>query len=193
MRAFGSYLIGIFTLAGLIAAGGAVAAPTPSLSVVMGPADAALFATGLDAAIPAEPSPLLTGCRPPVTGAVCLPGDLVQPAPPPPPSPYDLVPVEVESVEDWRPLVEMFFETADADRAIRVIACESKGVSSAKNPSSTASGLFQHLASQWRARSAKAGWAGSDVFDPVANVAVAAWLVYEGGGWSHWNASSGCW
>jgi hypothetical protein len=193
MRALGSYLIGILTLTGLIAAGGAVSQPTPSLLVAMGPADAAVFATGLDIAVPVPPPPLLTGCRPPLSGSVCLPGDLVQPAPPPPPGPYDLIPVRFDSVEDWRPLVEVFFEPGDVDRALRVIACESRGEPSAKNPSSTASGLFQHLASQWRSRSAQAGWGGSDVFDPVANVAVAAWLVYEGGGWSHWNASGGCW
>src|SRR5690606_27920786 len=99
----------------------------------------------------------------------------------------------VTSIADWRPLVARFFDPAHVDRALRIMTCESNGRVWAKNPRSTASGLFQHLGSLWATRSAAAGWAGSDVFDPVANVAVAAWLVYDNGGWSHWNASAGCW
>lgn len=90
-------------------------------------------------------------------------------------------------------LVFTYFDADDAGRALAVIDCESGGDPDAKNPRSTASGLFQHLASMWPERSVAAGWAGYDVFDPRANVAVAAWLVYEGGGWSHWNASKHCW
>jgi hypothetical protein len=105
---------------------------------------------------------------------------------------YDLIPVRVGSVSDWRPLVEQFFEPHHVAKALRVIRCESGGDPLAKNPTSSASGLFQHLGSMWRSRSAAAGWAGADVFDPVANVAVAAWLVYDHGGWSHWHPSSGC-
>ncbi|MGF1668139.1 MAG: S-layer homology domain-containing protein [Acidimicrobiia bacterium] len=96
-------------------------------------------------------------------------------------------------VEGWRPLVEHFFEAGDVERALAVMACESKGDPDAKNPRSTASGLFQHLASQWGPRAEAIGFPDAGVFDPVANTAAAAWLVYEGGGWSHWNASRGCW
>jgi hypothetical protein len=108
-----------------------------------------------------------------------------------------LIPVAPTSAEEWRPLVAEFFEAADVDRALDVMQCESRGDPAAKNPRSTASGLFQHLASHWDGprdgRAAEAGWAGADVFDPVANIAVAAWLVYDGGGWGHWNASGHCW
>ena len=31
------------------------------------------------------------------------------------------------------------------------------------------------------------------ITDPDANIAVAAWLVYEGGGWRHWSPSAHCW
>ncbi len=89
--------------------------------------------------------------------------------------------------------MEHFFEAADVDRAMAVMACESKGDPNAKNPGSSASGLFQHLASQWAPRAEAIGYPEASVFDPVANVAAAAWLVYDGGGWSHWNASRGCW
>ena len=69
---------------------------------------------------------------------------------------------------------------------MRVIACESGGNPNAKNSGSSASGLFQHLAAKyWVSRSASAGWAGASVFDPEANVAVAAWLQRTGG-WGHW-------
>ena len=109
------------------------------------------------------------------------------------PEPPELVPDEISSVDDWRPLVARYFDQEDVARALAVIRCESGGAPEAKNPSSSASGLFQHLGSYWDRRTVKAGWDGADIFDPIANTAVAAWLVYEGGGWSHWNPSRHCW
>lgn len=97
------------------------------------------------------------------------------------------------TIEQWRPLVSTYFSPADVAWAMQVIACESGGDPNAKNPRSSASGLFQHLATYWEGRSAKAGWAGASIWDPEANIAVAAWLVYEGGGKGHWNASRHCW
>lgn len=88
-------------------------------------------------------------------------------------------------VEQWRGLVETYFQPEDVPWAMRVMWCESKGDPNAKNPRSSASGLFQHLATYWPERSAKAGWAGASIFDPEANIAVAAWL-YSWGGSSHW-------
>lgn len=90
--------------------------------------------------------------------------------------------------EGWRPLLSQYFRPGDVDRAVRIVACESHGDPDARNLSSGASGLFQHMPRYWSERSAAAGFAGHSVFDPVANVAVAAWLVYDypGGGWSHW-------
>lgn len=89
-------------------------------------------------------------------------------------------------VEQWRGLVESYFAAGDVAWAMRVMKCESKGDPDAKNPYSSASGLFQHLARYWDERSAKAGWGGANIFDPTANVAVAAWLFYSGGGAGHW-------
>lgn len=90
--------------------------------------------------------------------------------------------------EGWRGLVEEHFAPGDVDRALRIMACESNGDPDARNRSSGASGLFQHMPRYWSERSAGAGFAGESIFDPVANVAVAAWMVYDyaGGGWQHW-------
>jgi hypothetical protein len=95
-------------------------------------------------------------------------------------------------------LVEGFFEEVDRPWALRVAVCESSGQpddygSDAVNSSSRASGWFQHLPKFWEERSEAAGFAGVDIMDPVANVGVAAWLLYDGGGKSHWNESKGCW
>ncbi len=126
------------------------------------------------------------GCQPPLADAVC--GPLAGPM-----GVESLIPEDPTSPEDWRPLVAAFFAPDDVERALDVMQCESFGNPDAKNPRSTASGLFQHLASMWPPRAAAAGFAGADVFEPVANVGTAAWLVYEGGGWSHWYPSRHCW
>lgn len=94
--------------------------------------------------------------------------------------------------EQWRTLVGTYFPANKVDQALRVIWCESRGNADAKNPGSSASGLFQHLGRFWDARSAKAGWSGANIFDPEANVAVGRWLFDSTGGWHHWAASKHC-
>lgn len=94
--------------------------------------------------------------------------------------------------ERWRELVAAHFAPQDVPLALRVIHCESSGWPDAVNDAYGASGLFQHLPSFWDERTARANVSGS-IFDPETNVAVAAWLVYEGGGWRHWNESRPCW
>lgn len=91
-------------------------------------------------------------------------------------------------IEQWRPLVEAYFPAGEVNRALRVMACESLGDPNAVNASSGASGLFQHMPKYWAERSSGADWGGASIMDPTANVAVAAWVVYEmpGGGWGHW-------
>ncbi len=100
--------------------------------------------------------------------------------------PYENVTDEFRwQVERWRPVVAMYFPEDRVDWGLRIMECESKGDPKAKNPRSSASGLFQHLARLWPDRAAAAGFGDSDVFDPFANIAVAAWLL-ETGGESHW-------
>lgn len=90
------------------------------------------------------------------------------------------------NVEQWRNLVSAYFPADQVERALCIMSYESGGNELAKNPRSSASGLFQHLARYWPERSVKAGWAGADIFDPEANIAVAAWL-WAVGGWGHWS------
>lgn len=95
-------------------------------------------------------------------------------------------------VEQWRPLVEQYWGAAgygdEVEYALMILHAESTGVPTAVNPRSNASGLFQHLPKYWEERSRAAGWAGADIFDPEANVAVAAWLRATSPryGWRHW-------
>ena len=94
-----------------------------------------------------------------------------------PPSP--LPPAQVDS------LIRTYFQEADWAWALRVSFCESNWDETATNRTSGAAGLFQHIPRYWADRSARAGWDGADIYDPSANVAVAAWLLGSGGK-SHW-------
>ena len=94
-------------------------------------------------------------------------------------------------------LIDRYFRTADRPWARRVAFCESSGqihdTRSVVVSSALAVGWFQHLAKFWDERSEKAGVPGASPFDSQANVLVAAWLFYEGGGARHWNPSRTCW
>ena len=95
------------------------------------------------------------------------------------------------NVEQWRGLVAQYWQAADVDFALCLIAFESGGDSNADNPRSSASGLMQHLASYWLERSVKAGWGGASIWDPEANIGVGAWLYYTGGA-GHWTVHDKC-
>ena len=94
-------------------------------------------------------------------------------------------------VESWRPLVAAYFPPDRVDQALKVIWCESRGDPSAKNPNSTASGLFQVLRGWWSGE-----WSTAipafDPFDPEANVAAAAKIAGGPRYWSDWLASKSC-
>lgn len=94
------------------------------------------------------------------------------------------------SETEMRLLVSKYFQAADVNRAIRVAWCTSSFNPAAINPATGASGLFQHLPDTWTERSDAAGRPEASIFDPAANVAVAAWMLYElPGGWSHWDCA----
>lgn len=90
-----------------------------------------------------------------------------------------------------RLLIGRYFAAEDVNRAVRIAWCESSFNPEAVNPVTGAGGLFQHLPEYWAERSAAAGVAGADPLDAEANVAVAAWLLYNlPGGWSHWDCQA---
>jgi hypothetical protein len=78
----------------------------------------------------------------------------------------------------------------DSSLPLRVANCESGYNWSSKNRSSSASGVFQYIASTWR--NTEAGRAGLSPFDADANVHMAIASIASGG-IGNWNASRGCW
>lgn len=91
-------------------------------------------------------------------------------------------------VEQWRPLVAGHFSDLgqDAvDMAMRIMACESGGNPSARNPRSTATGLMQIMASVW---GPEFGFSRGDLEIPELNL-WAAREVYDRQGWNAWT----CW
>jgi hypothetical protein len=83
------------------------------------------------------------------------------------------------SVEAWRPLVAQHFPAGEVDRALCLIYHESRGDPSARNPRSSATGLFQILAF-WEDRY------GLDRLDPAQNVQLAR-IIRDAQGWTAWN------
>lgn len=165
-------------------------APAPQCSIPMITTECAptVVAGGLEFPDP-QPDEVQPDTRPRTAAVAVAPPAATVPVTPTPP----VAALAPKNVEAWRGLVATHFPAGDVDRALRVIACESAGDPGAANPRSSARGLFQHLGRFWPERSAKAGVGGASILDPSANVAVAAWLVAEGGGWSHWNPSRHCW
>ncbi len=92
------------------------------------------------------------------------------------------------AVEQWRGLVSQYFPASRVDEALRIIQCESLGDPNAYNPYSGASGLFQFIPSTWATTAPKAGFPNASPFDPVANIASAAWLAnrYQELGQYYW-------
>ncbi len=93
-------------------------------------------------------------------------------------------------VEQWRPLVLAYFGSDRVERALCLIAHESGGNPDAKNPDSTAAGLFQFLKSTWDTMVPRSVTGGSydsgQVYLPEPNIKAAAWLQEEEG-WTQWS------
>jgi soluble lytic murein transglycosylase-like protein len=86
------------------------------------------------------------------------------------------------SIEQWRPLVALHFPSDQVDHALEIMACESGGNPDAKNPRSTARGLFQILASLWAPHF---GVSYDDLYMPDLNVELAR-KIYDIQGWDAW-------
>jgi len=96
-------------------------------------------------------------------------------------------------VERWRTLVETYFPEDWVEWGLRIMQCESKGDPNAKNPESTAAGLFQFLKGTWNWVAVEqlgfSTYESGAVYDPELNVRAAAWLLANGGT-SHWTCKA---
>lgn len=95
--------------------------------------------------------------------------------------------------EQIRPYVEFVFAdhpVVSPDEAIEVITCESNFKPTARNPNSTAGGIFQYLKGTWRWESEYWGWnIVSDPahrFDPVLATQLTYRVVERDNGWRQW-------
>lgn len=77
------------------------------------------------------------------------------------------------------------FPEEEVETAMRVSWCEARWIETAKNPTSSASGLFQLLRTWWGGK--------FDPFDPWLNSVEAARLVAADGWARHWYPSQDCW
>ncbi len=93
------------------------------------------------------------------------------------------------TVEGWRGFVSLYFPAGEVDRALCILAAESGGNPDAKNPRSSAAGLFQFLRSTWDSVPLSVSGGSYDsgaVYDPESNIRSAAWLQ-AAWGWSQWS------
>jgi len=125
---------------------------------------------------------------------------------PPWPTGIDYGPTHIDAiqasfVEEWRPLVSVWFRSEHVDRVLAIIECESSGRWNAIGPEikhldMVALGLMQHLDGYWLDRAEKAEAAGyhnhGDIWSPTDQMAVSAWLAYQTPqGFSHWVCDKG--
>ena len=120
---------------------------------------------------------------------------------PPWPTGIDYGPTQIDAiqasfVEEWRPLVSVWFRSEHVDRVLAIIECESSGRWNAVGPEikhldMRALGLLQHLDGYWLDRAEKAEAAGysnhGDPWSPSDQMAVSAYLAYQTPqGFGHW-------
>lgn len=126
-----------------------------------------------------EPTPEPTATASRTTPAPSAAPPAQNPRPPvvndPPPAPAD-------PVERWRPLVAEHFEPEHVDTMMCIMGHESQGVATAKNPRSSARGLFQILASLWAPHF---GVTYQDLYDPETNVRLAR-AIFDQQGYGAW-------
>ena len=104
--------------------------------------------------------------------------------------------IQASFVEEWRPLVAVWFRSEHVDRVLAIIECESSGRWNAVGPEikhldMVALGLLQHLDGYWLDRAQKAEAAGyhnhGDIWSPTDQMAVGAYLAYRTPqGFGHW-------
>lgn len=84
-------------------------------------------------------------------------------------------------------------QEVDPNLAVLIAYCESRLDPKAKNPNSTASGIFQFIRSTWNDSLIKIGLPlDTDVFDADLNIKTGVWFL-KTSGTKPWEASSKCW
>lgn len=71
-------------------------------------------------------------------------------------------------------------------KAARVCRCESSNNPSARNPDSTATGLFQILRGTWF------DYGSGNIYNPYDNSST-GYRIFKGQGWGAWTPSRKCW
>ena len=96
-----------------------------------------------------------------------------------------------DPAERWREVVSVY--PWDADTAIAIVRCESRGDESAVNETSGAQGLFQVLPQTWQrlANTIHGTWVS--LLDGQVNTRTAFALYEAFNGWSPWASSRACW
>jgi len=84
--------------------------------------------------------------------------------------------------EWWRPMVALYFEPEDVERAVCLMEKESAGDPEARNSSTGAAGLMQVMPF-W---AKKLGYSYSDLFDPGINLWIAR-QIRDDQGWRAWS------
>ena len=97
----------------------------------------------------------------------------------------------IGGVERWRSLAAEWFPPDKVDEALAIIWCESRGDPVARNPVSSASGLWQFLKGWYSGR-----WSSAvgvfDPLDPVQSMRAATIVSRNGTDWGDWVASRHC-
>ena len=103
-----------------------------------------------------------------------------------------------QNVENWRSTVAKYWPADRVDCVLGIIYRESGGDPTARNASSNALGLMQHLGKYWPSRAAGAGFVDSNgliasPYNGAANIAAGKWVAdwaeqYQGAWWKPWSS-----
>jgi hypothetical protein len=103
-----------------------------------------------------------------------------------------------QNVENWRSTVAKYWPADRVDCVLGIIYRESGGDPTARNASTNALGLMQHLGKYWPSRAAGAGFVDSDgliasPYNGAANIAAGKWVAdwaekYQGAWWKPWSS-----
>ncbi len=101
----------------------------------------------------------------------------------------------IEVVQEWIPLVNIYFQLEDEALALTVMYCESRGYAKATGYNTDGSidqGLFQFNNKTEKWLEDDIYNKDLDMYDPETNIKAARWLSLNDG-WHHWNSSKHCW